>query len=163
MLTGMRKGEIQRLTWDDVNLDDCRITLRRTKNNELRIIPISNELLPVLKALRDARPNAHYVFSKEDGKPYGNWRKAFETACKAAGIKDFRFHDLRHTFASYLGMEGYNAFTIQALTGHKTLAMVQRYTHLAPSYLKDAVDKIGAKAVHHSTGSLGESLSDADT
>lgn len=147
MLTGMRKSELQDLTWDDVNLDEGLITLVKTKNNEIRRIPISKELLPVLRSLRDSMPFAHHVFSKPDGSPYGNWRTAFDNACIRAGIKDFRFHDLRHTFASYIAMCGHNAFTIQALTGHKTLSMVQRYTHLSNEYLRSAVDEIGEKVV----------------
>jgi integrase len=144
--TGMRKGELQRLTWDDVSFDAVIpiITVKHTKNNETRYIPISESLLPVLRYLFNAIPIAHYVFSKPDGTAYGDWRKSFTSACKRAGVKDFRFHDLRHTFASYLGMAGCNVFEIKALTGHKTLAMVARYTHISDRRLKVAVDSIDA-------------------
>lgn len=159
MLTGMRKSELQGLTWDDVRLDEGVITLRKTKNNEIRSIPISRELLPVLRSLRDSMPFTHHVFSKPDGRPYGNWRKAFDSACIRAGVRDFRFHDLRHTFASYLAMAGHSAFTIQALTGHKTLAMVQRYTHLSNEYLRSAVDEIGEKVVKPAKASIDDLVS----
>jgi len=147
LYTGMRKGELQCLIWDDVNFDAMIpiITVKQAKNNEIRHIPISKSLLPVLRYLFNAIPHAHYVFSKPDGTAYGDWRKSFTTACKRAGVKDFRFHDLRHTFASYLGMSGCNVFEIKALTGHKTLAMVARYTHISDRQLKVAVDSISAK------------------
>jgi len=148
LYTGMRKGELQRLTWDDVNFEApiSIITIRHTKNNEVRYVPINRDLLPVLRCLFNTRPHAHYVFSKPDGTAYGDWRRSFNTACRQTGIEHFRFHDLRHTFASYLGMSGCNAFEIKALTGHRTLAMVARYTHISDSRLKAAVDGIGTKS-----------------
>ena len=157
LLTGMRKGELQGLTWDDVDFERREITLKRTKNNEVRVIPIGKDLLPVLHRLHNERPYSHYVFSKPDGRPYGNWRKAFTTACRQTGIKDFRFHDLRHTFASYLAMAGHSAFTIQRLMGHKTIAMAQRYTHLSQAHIRAAVDQIGAKVVQSEEGLDGQS------
>lgn len=152
--TGMRKGEMQSLTFDDVDFEQKLITVNKTKTNEVRYIPINNELFAILKELRDSNPHWHYVFSKEDGTAYGNWRLAFQKACQRAGIKDFRFHDLRHTFASYLAMEGYNVFTIQRLTGHKTLSMVARYTHLADRHVRDAACVLGEKL-----GKLGKRYS----
>lgn len=145
LLTGMRKGELLALTWDDVNLTEARITVRRSKNNETRHIPIHASLLEVLSELHTRYPFSQYVFSKPDGRPYGNWRRAFDTACRHAGITNFRFHDLRHTFGSYLGMEGFNAYTIMQLMGHKTLAMSARYTHISETQLRAAIDKIGEK------------------
>lgn len=149
LYTGMRKGELQSLTWNDVdfNAKVPIITVRQTKTNEPRHIPISKHLMPSARTLRNRHPDSFYVFSKPDGSPYGNWRKAFSNACSRAYVEDFRFHDLRHTFASYLGMAGYNAFVIKALLGHKTLAMSARYTHIADSQLQMAVDRIGAKMI----------------
>lgn len=143
--TGMRKGELQQLTWDDVDFSERVITLRKTKNNEIRHIPISKSLLPVLTELRYKNPHWHYVFSKPDGTAYGRWDHAFKSACKKSGIKDFRFHDLRHTFGSYLGMQGENAYVIKQLMGHKTLAMTDRYTHIDQPTLRAAVDAVGGK------------------
>lgn len=151
LLTGMRKGELVALTWDDVSLEEARITVRRSKNNEVRHIPVHASVLEVLADLRNRYPFSQYVFSKPDGNPYGNWRNAFDSACKNSGIKDFHFHDLRHTFGSYLGMEGFNAYTIMQLMGHKTLAMSARYTHISETQLRAAIEKIGAKMVEPST------------
>ncbi|MBN2379042.1 site-specific integrase [candidate division WOR-3 bacterium] len=161
--TGMRKGEMQRLTWDDVNLPKGIITVKETKNNEIRHIPISKDLLPVLHGLHIERPHSRYVFSRPDGQAYGNWRRSFENACRQAGVENFRFHDLRHTFASYLGMSGRNAFEIKALTGHKTIAMVDRYTHIEDSKLRAAVDEIGAKLVQSEIRAVDNLTSNVDT
>jgi len=156
LLTGMRRGELRSLIWDNIDLERGEITLKRTKNNEVRVIPISNDLLPVLLELKDKRPHARYVFSKPDGTAYGDWKRSFDTACKQAGIKDFRFHDLRHTFGSYLGMKGCNAYTIMRLMGHKTIAMSARYTHISEKQLRAAVDQIGAKVVQSESAPIGQ-------
>ncbi len=145
--TGMRNGEIQNLFWSDVDLERRTITVIRTKNNESRILPISNRLLPSLEQLYIQRQGIR-VFSKQDGTPYGNWRKAYEQALKRTGIKDFRFHDLRHTFASYLVMAGVDIRTVQVLMGHKTIQMTMRYSHLSQSHLLDAVNRVGTNVAH---------------
>ncbi|MBD3285296.1 tyrosine-type recombinase/integrase [candidate division WOR-3 bacterium] len=157
--TGMRKGELQRLTWDVVDFDRRNIKVLMSKNNESRILPISDLLVPVLQKLYIARRGA-YVFSKPDGSPYGNWRKAFETAKQKAGIKDFRFHDLRHTFASYLVMAGVDIRTVQVLMGHKTIRMTMRYSHLSQAHLLDAVNKVGTNLAQFETTQFDNPLSD---
>ena len=161
--TGMRKGELQRLTWDDIDFERRIITVKQSKNNETRYIQISKGLLPVLKGLLLERPHSHYVFSKTNGTAYGNWRRSFETVCKQAGIKDFHFHDLRHCFGSYLGMAGYNSYTIMALMGHKTPAMSARYTHISEVQLRAAVDEIGAKVVQCESSPLDSLPSDVSS
>ena len=70
----------------------------------------------------------------EEGKPYGEVKRSFNSAVRRAGIKDFTFHDLRHTFASQLVMAGCDLRTVQDLLGHKTLTMTLRYAHLSPSH-----------------------------
>ena len=84
--------------------------------------------------------NSSYVFCNKDGRPYKDIKKSFHTALKKAEIEDFRFHDLRHTFASQLVMAGINLPVVQRLLGHKSIQMTQRYAHLSPSYEKAAVD-----------------------
>jgi len=141
--TGMRKGELQSLQWNDIDLDQRTIKLVKTKNNQSRILPVSDTLKPVLETLYLQRIGSH-VFTKPNGKPYGNWRKAFDTAVKQTGIEDFSFHDLRHTFASYMVMYGnVRIRTLQVLMGHKTIQMTMRYAHLSQSHLIDAVNRVG--------------------
>jgi integrase len=79
-------------------------------------------------------------FNPDTDLPYGDIKNAFNRACKNAEIKDFHFHDLRHTFASYLVMGGQDITTVKELLGHKTLTMTLRYSHLAPSHKVKAVD-----------------------
>ncbi|MBN2379354.1 tyrosine-type recombinase/integrase [candidate division WOR-3 bacterium] len=140
--TGMRKGELENLTWKNVYFERRSIWLERTKNKEPRTIPISDNLLPVLQRLYIER-RSEYVFTKPGGEPYGSWRKAFDNACKRAGIEDFRFHDLRHTFASYLVVSDVKIRTVQELMGHKDIKMTMRYSHLSKEHLLDAVNKVG--------------------
>ena len=154
--TGMRKGELMGLTWDNVDFDRKEIKLFKTKNNETRVIPIAEDLLPVLSGLK-AKSLSLLVFARPNGTPYGDPHHRFERVCRLTGIENFRFHDLRHTFASYLAMAGHSAFTIQRLTGHKSIAMAQRYTHLSESHIRAAVDQLGAKVVQSEDGLDGQS------
>jgi len=145
--TGMRKGEILNLKWDNVDITHGFILLDHTKNGERREIPINATLKQTLEELykgttkRPRRIDVPYVFyDYTEGKPYLNVQRSFVTACKNAKIRDFRFHDLRHTFASQLVMAGIDLTTIRELLGHKTLTMTLRYAHLAPSHKVKAVD-----------------------
>ncbi len=88
-------------------------------------------------------PESQYVFCNKDGKPYGSVKKSFSTACGKAGIIDFRWHDLRHTFASQLVMSGVDLNTVRELLGHKSLTMTLRYSHLSPDHKQRAVDTLG--------------------
>ena len=80
-----------------------------------------------------------YVFCGQEGQPYQRVVKGFRQACRRAGIIDFRFHDLRHTFASHLIMQGVLLRTVQELLGHKTGQMTLRYIHLSTPHLQQAV------------------------
>lgn len=140
--TGMRKGEILNLKWSDVDLHNRMILLERTKNNRRRMIPLSGVLCSVLKALSR---RSEYVFCSEKGERFGNVRKGFKAALKRASIEDFRFHDLRHTFASHLTMSNCNIRTVQQLLGHTTIRTTMKYAHLSKEYLEEAVNLVGAK------------------
>ena len=139
--TGMRKGEILSLKWDNVDLKHGFILLDVTKNGERREIPINGTMRNALSDL-PTRFTGGYVFADKGGNPYQDIKHSFATACKNAGIRDFRFHDLRHTFASHLVMSGQDITTVKELMGHKTLTMTLRYAHLAPSHKVRAVDAL---------------------
>ena len=112
----------------------------RTKNGERREIPISETVKNVLQGLV-RRLDVPYVFYEtSSGRPYRNVQRSFNSALKRAKIRDFRFHDLRHTFASHLVMAGVDLTTIRELLGHKTLTMTLRYAHLAPSHKVKAME-----------------------
>jgi integrase len=134
LTTGMRRGEILGLKWDYIKLDNRLIILPMTKNNTVRVVPINETLYNTLAEMPD---KIGYVF--RNGQSMVNARKSFQAACKRAGITDFRFHDLRHTYASHLTMRGVHVRALQELLGHKTLTMTQRYSHLASEQLQKAV------------------------
>lgn len=138
--TGMRKGEILSLEWDKhVDLKHGFILLDVTKNGERREVPLNQTVKETLRGLV-RRLDSPYVFVNNEGRRYKEVTRSFKTACRRAGIKDFRFHDIRHTFASHLVMEGIDLTTVKELLGHKTLTMTLRYAHLAPSHKIKAVE-----------------------
>ncbi len=137
--TGMRKGEILNLKWNQVDLRHNFILLDKTKNGERREIPI-NSTLKELFASMPRSLESECVFVDKNGKPYGNIKRGFHTALKKAGIRDFHFHDLRHTFASHLVMTGVDLPSVKELLGHKSLTMTLRYAHLSPGHKRKAVE-----------------------
>lgn len=140
--TGMRKSEILRLRWQDIDIERGIIHLLETKNGEKREVPmnevVQKTIIGVLKHL-----DSQYIFCNKEGKPYGEVKTSFFTACKKSGIVNFRFHDLRHTFASQLVMSGVDLNTVRELLGHKSLKMTLRYSHLSQDHKKRAVDILG--------------------
>lgn len=138
--TGMRRGEIFHLRWDNVDLKHGFILLEMTKNGDRREIPVNDTLRSTLQGIT-RRLDVPYVFyDPSTGKPLTDIKHSFTSACRRAGIHDFHFHDLRHTFASHLIMAGVDITTVKELLGHKTLTMTLRYAHLAPSHKVKAVD-----------------------
>jgi len=140
--TGMRRNEQHRLRWQDVNLRAGIITIAHSKHGGARHVPINSVAENALEILSKHRDGSEYVClgsARRDGR---DWERWFEECVREAEIRDFRWHDLRHTFASRLAMAGVPLRTIAELLGHKTLAMVMRYAHLAPAHLRDAVERI---------------------
>ncbi|MEW6214906.1 MAG: site-specific integrase [Nitrospirota bacterium] len=159
--TGMRKGEILSLKWDNVDLKHGFILLDITKNGERREIPINDTVRQTLQSLT-RRLDVPYVFYDPIiGKPYQNVKRSFNTTLRRAGIRDFHFHDLRHTFASHLVMAGVDITTVKELLGHKTLTMTLRYSHLAPAHKVKAVDILD-NALNDKLSSVGERFLDAN-
>ncbi len=142
--TGMRKGEILGLKWEQVDLRHGFILLDNTKNGERREIYINDTLRATLEGVPHG-PESEYLFTDRNGRPFKEVKKSFATACRRAGINGFRFHDLRHTFASHLVMAGKDITSVKKLLGHKSLNMTLRYSHLAPSHLADAVKVLDEK------------------
>ncbi len=138
--TGMRRGEILSLKWDNVDLRHGFILLDITKNGERREIPINDTLKQTFQGLTRRLDTSYVFYDNDTCKPYQNVKRSFKTACRRAKIHDFRFHDMRHTFASHLVMAGVDITTVKELLGHKTLTMTLRYSHLAPSHKVKAVN-----------------------
>lgn len=138
--TGMRRGEILRLTWDRVDLASGLIKLRAedTKTNEARLVPMLPDLTAMLRRLYTMRAlHEPHVFLL-DGKPVASIKTAFLAACRRAGIEGFRFHDFRHTAVTNLRRAGVDPLTIMKITGHKTMAVFKRYNSFEVEDLKAA-------------------------
>ena len=138
--TGCRKGEALNLKWDDVDLQNDVIAIKGTKTKYDRYIPISKPLKELLRGI-EKHQDCLYVFN-DKGAKLGNFRRSFMTACKNAGLKDLRIHDLRHVFASKMVMGGTSLYITGELLGHRTTQMTKRYSHLVPETLKKAVDDV---------------------
>ena len=135
VFTGVRRGEALGLTWDRVDRARGVIRLELTKTGRRREVPLSGNADAVLA--RRWAPNANgYVFGSRN---WYSFRSAWEAALDAAGIEGFRFHDLRHTFASWLVQRGRTLKEVQEALGHQTITMTMRYSHLAPEHLRAAV------------------------
>ncbi|SCA63190.1 Uncharacterized protein SCG7109_AJ_00210 [Chlamydiales bacterium SCGC AG-110-M15] len=141
--TGMRLGEILNLTWTDVDLEAGKAVLHETKNGERRVVPIVSFALELLRKHKDMqKANTLLVFPNERGSGHVKIRKNWERAMKEAVVENFRFHDLRHTFASYLAMNGASLAELAEALGHKTLAMVKRYAHLSEAHTAGVVQRM---------------------
>lgn len=144
--TGMRKGEIQNLTWEDVDLNRGMIIIQNTKNGDRRAVGLASKALQLLKEYSKVRRiDSQLLFpGAVPSKPI-DIRSAWETALKNAEISDFRFHDLRHSAASYLAMNGATLAEIAEVLGHRTLSMVKRYAHLTESHTAKVVERMNEK------------------
>lgn len=143
--TGMRQGEILNLRWPDVDLKTGFAILHETKNGERRRVPIIGHSLDELREYAKVRRlDSDLVFPGETGKP-AEIRRPWLAALTEAGIDDFRFHDLRHTAASYLAMNGATPGEIAEVLGHKTLAMVKRYAHLSENHVRNTVAAMNSR------------------
>jgi integrase len=142
--TGMRKAEIFQLKWSDVELDQQCCYLRDTKNKDNRVVPLSSSVLDMLGGLDQSTTYVFQSPTTSNGDPKNRLytEKPFAVARERAGIEDFRFHDLRHTAASYLAMSGAATTDVAEILGHKSLQMTQRYTHLNLEHKKSIVDKL---------------------
>lgn len=145
--TGARHGELISLRWDQVDFTRQAIVLHDTKNGERRVLALAHHALEVLQDWHRARDTkTPLVFpSPRDATQPANSRPAWLDALKAAKIHDFRFHDLRHSAASYLAMNGASTNEIAEVLGHKTLAMVKRYAHLSEVHTAGVVEKMNKK------------------
>jgi integrase len=145
--TGMRQGEILGLTWDRVNLSRGTIILEETKNGERRTVPLVGHAAQMMQQYRRVhrRVDTPIVFPSERGHKHAEVRQSWQNAVKRAGLKDFRFHDLRHSAASYLAMNGATLTEIAEVLGHKTLAMVKRYSHLTEQHTAAVVSRMNER------------------
>ena len=145
MNTGARQGEILDLQRDaDIDFERNLIYFGRTKNRKLKVIPMNRAAREAVEwFLRNSK--GEYLVSWPWGDRVGKTTvyDAFKLACEEAGIENFRFHDLRHTAASYLVMSGVDLPTVKEILGHREIEMTLRYSHLAPAHKAKAVEQLG--------------------
>ena len=141
--TGARKSEILSLHWKDIDFNRKSITLEKTKNRERRSIHLSDNAITLLRGCSKLRRiNSDQVFpGKIPDKPI-DIRKAWEKAVRDAKIENFRFHDLRHTAASYLAMNGASLIDIAKILGHKNTDVTKRYAHLSEQHVAEVTRKM---------------------
>lgn len=146
--TGCRKNELLALEWHRIDFERShfRLECEHTKNGKRRLVPLNAGALSALRDQRDwvARhcAGSGWVFASGSGKRISTLQKGFVAACVRAGIEDFRIHDLRHTFASWLVMEGVSLYVVKDLLGHSSITVTERYAHLSPDHGRMAVQKL---------------------
>jgi len=151
--TGARQDELLSLRWGDIDLERRVAVLQKTKNRERRALPLHGKALEVLEErLKVRRRDTDLVFWPLEGRPPATGRTsapfpvyAWQKARRDAQIEDFRWHDLRHTSASYLAMSGAMLHELADVLGHKTLAMVKRYAHLTEQHTHGVVSRMNAR------------------
>ncbi|SEM97034.1 tyrosine-type recombinase/integrase [Halomonas caseinilytica] len=153
--TGCRRGELLGLEWPRVTLERGReaITLnsRHTKSGKPRQVPLNATAAGAIRRRAAWRanhaPDTPWVFARQDGAQVKSIRNGFEKAAKQAGLDDLRIHDLRHTAASWLVTDGVPLEVVKELLGHSSITMTERYAHLAPHRVREAVDRLSHNRV----------------
>lgn len=147
LTTGARAGELLNIRWADIDFDRNLIVLHETKNGEKRVLyllPAVKKLLQEHGKVRNLKSDLLFPSPREPERPF-QYRESWKYALKKAGVKGFRFHDLRHTAASYLAMSNASLMEISTCLGHKTLAMVKRYAHLSEATTANAVERMNER------------------
>jgi len=140
--TGLRQGELLSLQWDRINLFRRTIIIQESKSGKPRTLPVNQiafDILDERSKIRNIMNDLVFVSNAGSKIDRHNLRRAFNIAIKKAGIHDFHFHDLRHTFATRLAQRGIDIYKISKLLGHHSIEMTQRYAHHCPDSLKDGV------------------------
>jgi integrase len=146
LATGGRAMEVRGLRWTDVDLKAGTITFRQTKNGEVRAVPVRGEALSMLKRRAKVRRlDTALLFPGRKPQHPVEFRRSWGSALKQASIEHFRWHDLRHTAASYLAMSGCSPVEIAEMLGHKTLQMVRRYSHFNRTHMAGIAEKLASR------------------
>lgn len=142
LTTGARRGELLRLTWGDIDFDQQIASVNQTKNGDKKVLPLIPNVIDELNKFKSNNPNELIFASKRrPDTPFNyveNWREALNTA----NIKKFRFHDLRHSCASYLAQNGATLLEIGDVLGHRQLSVTKRYSHLATQHKASLINRV---------------------
>jgi integrase len=145
LLTGLRRGEVESLEWQDVDIHRNLITVRirkdfKPKGREARGVPLHPALKPVINAL--PRRSDRLVFATSNGTPLKHFDRNFRQCCRKAEINGASIHTLRHTCASYLVMAGVPLRTVASILGHRDIATTMRYAHLETDHVQAAIERL---------------------
>jgi len=141
--TGLRPSEQYGLDWSRVDLARNFVSLPKTKTGKPRHVRLNAAAVAAFKVLQKRSLNgAGPVFVNIQGQPLHGYKHWFDPAVEEAGLRNFTWYCLRHTFASRLAMAGVDILTISELMGHRTIQMTKRYAHLAPAHNQEAVDRL---------------------
>ncbi|RDH84504.1 MAG: hypothetical protein DIZ80_03220 [endosymbiont of Galathealinum brachiosum] len=142
--TGLRRGEMFDLKWTDINLDTKTLTIhgKTAKSGQTRHIPLNHEVIKTLTQWKIHASDNELIFPNKKGNRFHTIKRSWASIIKSAGITGFRWHDLRHDFASKLVMAGVPLNTVRELLGHTDLKTTLRYAHLAPDHKADAVERL---------------------
>ncbi len=148
--TGLRQNELLSLEWNRVNLTQKTAFIRKTKSGKPKTIPLNKIVMDMLEQKLNGKVRHlknGFVFLSNHGTKIDrfNLRRAFDKVKEKAGIKDFRFHDLRHTFATRLSQNGIDQYMISKLLGHENTKMTQRYSHHCTKSLRSGVEVLEAR------------------
>ncbi len=159
--TGLRKGEVEGLLRDSIDIDRKEITVRRTynsrvptklqehtKSKKIRRVPMNGRVVDILQSKRLLAPNQKVFVFKD--------LRRFQLMAEKAGVTVINIHDLRHTFASHMVMAGRPLYEVKELLGHSDIRITQRYAHLSPGYLTGATDCLVPRVVPDSLEVLGK-------
>jgi integrase len=139
--TGARRGELMSLRWRDINLESAVALVERTKNNDRKTLPLTPAVIEELRRHRAALGSLVFASKQRPDQPMAfepGWKKAVKTA----GIRDFRFHDLRHSCASYLAQNGATLLEIADVLGHRQIGMTRRYSHLTTHHKAGLINRV---------------------
>jgi integrase len=145
LTTGARKNELMFLRWGDVDLERRQLRFLQTKNKEQRSVPVTGQALEGLLQRRNGQPLAMWVFPRADGLKPVLIEQAWQVARRRARLVDFRFHDLRHSAASYLAMSGATLRDIAEILGHRSIKQTMRYSHLCESHTRVVVERMAER------------------
>jgi integrase len=149
LATGARAGNIRNLTWADVDLEKWRLRFMHTKNDQPRYVPLVGPAQAILQAHFDRDPTQKgWVFKGGHDDAPADLDRPWRVVRKAAGLigdKHCRFHDLRHTTASYLTMNGASLAEVAEALGHKTLIMAKRYSHQSGEHVRSTFERISGR------------------
>jgi integrase len=141
LTTGARRGELEGLRWRDINLERAEASVHQSKNGDRKTLPLTPAVIQELKKFQGPPASLIFASTRRPDVAYNNvpvWTKAL----KDAGVRNFRFHDLRHSCASALAQDGATLLQIADVLGHRQMSVTKRYSHLATSHKSELINRV---------------------